>query len=226
MTNVDDASNLSNIHRRIGAKSSLVATLYPKKNSKCSEGFQFADVDDDLIAFLKEYSKHNIINAKGDTYVIGPAVTNGKSKSRKSDIVCLNSIWMDFDGGDMKPKDVAAMFPEYQCVIYSTFNSTKDKPRFRVIFPLSCNITAKVYHVIWKMLEQQIKSCGYVVKQNKWNKEQKQSGLDRSSENPTQLYYLPCRNAANLKEAFFYGFVDDRTLIDPERWIKIGSLSR
>ncbi|AQS85139.1 MAG: hypothetical protein ABF876_09820 [Acetobacter aceti] len=122
----------------------------------------------------------------------------------KDNVIAAKHIYLDIDDGDMRHEDFAAMFPKWRMIVYSTFSSTTAKPRWRVIIPTQDIMTAAIYERMAQHINKVLKRKGYhpkkdidkAGKQGIW----KCSGLDLSKLGPTNMMYLPVRNAAHPNE--------------------------
>ena len=84
-------------------------------------------------AFQERYAK------KEDNFLISPSAfvhkDNIKEERGLENVVFASGIFLDFDGGDLKPSKLSQIFPQLRMKIYSSFNSTKAPLRFRVYIP-------------------------------------------------------------------------------------------
>ena len=129
----------------------------------------------------------------------------------------MRHLWMDFENGDLRPEDIAELFPYIRLIVFNTYNHTKVAPRFRVVIPFEELISAEDYAVLYNNLIAKIEDTGYSVGKAKGGM---RSRLDVSKKTPTSLFYLPCQ-AMEPFDSFFHDYNDDkRKLLDPMTWIE------
>jgi hypothetical protein len=144
-----------------------------------------------------------------------------------------NVFFMDFDGGNMPPAKLPEYFPNIEMIVCNSYNHHPDRPRFRVIVPLSRQLaTPENYARLFDMFVSKFRSEGYrSVKRDKG----KLSGIDWSKRVSTSLFYLPCQ-AKNPEYSFFTYYTGDkrcqkeawaqfdekRQLLDPAVWLENG----
>jgi hypothetical protein len=84
-------------------------------------------------AFQEKYAK------KEDNFLISPSTfvqkVNIKTERGRENVVLASGIFLDFDGGDLKPLTLSQIFPQLRMTIYSSINSIKASLRFRVYIP-------------------------------------------------------------------------------------------
>lgn len=134
-------------------------------------------------------------------------------------IVFVRGIWLDLEGGDLKPDEFPDLFPDTRMAIFNTYNHAPEAPRFRVVLPTKDIMTPEAYIQIWEQIELKLKDVGYSVGRSKRGCNLRRSGLDKSKKPPTSLFYLP-RQAKNPEDSFFWDFKDGRTALDPTQWIE------
>lgn len=80
-----------------------------------------------------------------------------KGGRRKKDCVLFRSgltLDMDYAAGDVA--DQIEMFFDYRCFLYSTHKHTPEKPRLRLVIPLSRNITPDEYQAVARKVAEEI----------------------------------------------------------------------
>ena len=148
---------------------------------------------------------------KEANFLMSPAIFDPNHPNREGNqrrglknIRYLRHIWFDFENGDLKPEEVAELFPLNQMVIFNTYNHTADAPRFRVIFPTSQRLTSEAYEAVWDNFAAKLRHAGYTVgnKDQQTSKNSRPSGLDVSKRSAASLFYAPCQ-AKNPADSFF-----------------------
>jgi hypothetical protein len=81
---------------------------------------------------------------------------------------------LDVDDYEGSPDDALKPFTSYYFVCYSTASSTRKKPKFRVIFPLSHDVTADKIKHFWYALNTEVNAIG-----------------DPQTKDLSRMYYIP-----------------------------------
>ena len=145
---------------------------------------------------------HDEIKAKREdnTLVSGALFDAAKSDDTNkglANIVAVNGVWLDFDGGALMPSEFARMFTDAKWLMWNSFNNGKDgTTRYRVLFPTKTLMTGVMYTAVWDAIAARIKDFGYFVGANKsYAKAIKtgrvmppQSGLDVSKRTPNSFF--------------------------------------
>ncbi len=196
-------------------------TLYRDKRSKTPLGY-LSGGNTELFLGLLEHLHTRAVESKEANFLISPAIfdptlkTEGNTKRGIGNIVAMRHLWMDFEKGELRPEDVAELFPHIWMVICNSYRHTGEAPRFRVVIPFDELISAEDYAVLYDNLIAKIVDAGYSVGKAKGGMP---SGLDVSKKSPTSLFYLPCQ-AKEPSDGCFRDYNDDkREILDPKRWI-------
>ncbi len=81
-----------------------------------------------------------------------------------TNIVAVNGLWLDFDGGLLMPNEFARMFSDVKWMLFNSFNNGKNgQTKYRVVFPTKSPMTSEMYHLIWDAVAARIKDFGYYV---------------------------------------------------------------
>lgn len=125
--------------------------------------------------------------SKADAMLMSPA-TYEKNTTRKNDNVIEWAGWccVDVDDyevqGDLKD-DLVKRFAAYRFVCYSTASSTSDRPKFRLVFPLTRAVEREDIRRFWFALQTELGDLG-----------------DKQTKDLSRMYYIPGRyvNAFNF----------------------------
>ncbi|MEI7606333.1 MAG: hypothetical protein WCJ64_03000 [Rhodospirillaceae bacterium] len=149
-------------------------------------------------------------------------------------IVGVNGIWLDFDGGSLMPNDFARMFTDVRWLLWNSFNNGKDgETKFRVLFPTSTPMTAEMYQGIWDAIATRIRDFGYFVGSGIAHEKAikagrampPMSGLDVSKRTPCSFFYMPCRAGLGTKFTFWREHWGAAVpLLNPDLWISYAPL--
>jgi hypothetical protein len=206
----------------------LTGTVYRDKYSNKPAGYFHCDNVQALNSFLEFLHNHPVKN-KETNFLMSPAIFDphhpdreGKKQRGSKNIRYLRHIWFDFENGELKPEEIAELFPFNQMIIFNSYNHTADNPRFRVIFPTSQRLDSESYEAVWDNFAAKIKHAGYTVgdKDQQTSKNSRRSGLDDSKRSAVSLFYAPCR-AKNPADSFFRYYSEaPRQLLDPVLWLE------
>jgi hypothetical protein len=181
----------------------------------------------DFAAWLRDL--HDRVAPKSDAFLWSPAEFEPNMASDTSrglaNIKAIWGIWLDCDGGDLRPDEFAAMFPHLTIVTYNSASSTVELTRWRAVIPTTCAMTIDVHRDILMQLMKSLNRRGYYSKKQLEKRSQrglggKQHGFDPSKFAACSLFYLPAQAAAGPDASFFLTFDDaKRQPIDPYHWI-------
>jgi hypothetical protein len=206
----------------------LTMTVYRDlKSNNNPAGYVDFDNFEVFCSLLKSLHDHHVKTKKAN-FLMSPAIFDpnhpdreGNKRRGLKNIRYLRHIWFDFENGELKPDELAELFPLTQMVIFNTYNHAADAPRFRVIFPTSQDLSSEAYEAVWDNVAAKLKDAGYWVGNNNQRKSNnfRLTGLDVSKRTPTSLYYAPCQ-ARNAADSFFRYYSEaPRQLLDPVLWI-------
>ncbi|MBC2399673.1 virulence-associated E family protein [Clostridium tetanomorphum] len=102
---------------------------------------------------MKKFQQDNVKDVGG--FVAGE-LKDGRRK--KENVLSRSMLTLDMDYADdaeVITSDIEMLY-DYACCIYSTHKHTKDKPRLRIIIPLSKTVNADEYQAISRMIAKQI----------------------------------------------------------------------
>jgi hypothetical protein len=197
-------------------------TLYKRKKSNTPLGY-LSGPNTELFLGLLEHLHTRTIGSKEANLLISPAVFDPNLKTEDNtmrgvnNIVTMRHLWMDFENGDLRPEEIAELFPSIRLAVFNTYNHTNEAPRFRVVIPFDELISPADYAVLYDNIIAKIVDAGYSVGQFNSGR---RSGLDCTKKNPTSLFYLPCQ-AKDASQSFFTDYSDHkREILDPLKWIK------
>ncbi|WP_299773013.1 DEAD/DEAH box helicase family protein [uncultured Pseudoteredinibacter sp.] len=171
----------------------------------------------ELEGFLSNCSERVVADRDAELGKIYPCIFAkyapeiGRGARSKSNFMCANLVILDFDGGKSKgvltPEAAIEIFnpsrqnkkrgiAKHSFIIHSTFNCSHSSPnRFRMIFFLRNPArTPEDYEAVVRYLTAKIKGAGYSLGG---------CGLDKSSYNCVQAYWLPCVNSLYPDSAFY-----------------------
>ncbi|MPR12948.1 hypothetical protein [Microvirga tunisiensis] len=183
--------------------------------------------DESFISALRDLHGRQLA-AKEDAGLFSPAhfeADKATDTSRGLDnITHVRGIWLDNDGGDLTPEAFADLFPSLRMVIWNTYSSTLDKPRWRVFIPTTYAMSLDVYGLMIGQIVKVLNDEGYwgkrQLEKNHRIKRRRCHGFDESKFTPASLFYLPCQ-AKDPAHSFFDDYNDlKRGPLDLCQWIE------
>jgi putative DNA primase/helicase len=126
---------------------------------------------------------------------VGGRLKDGKRKTGFVEYRSMLTLDMDYADGGLWEQ--ITMFYDFTCCIYSTHKHTPEKPRFRLIIPLSRNVTSDEYTAVSRMVASDI------------GIEQ----FDDTTYEPTRLMYWPSTSS----DADFVFEKQEGVLLDPDK---------
>lgn len=79
-----------------------------------------------------------------------------KGNRKKGSVLCRSMLTLDMDYGTNTVWDEITMFFDFACCIYSTHKHTPEKPRLRLIIPLSRDVTEEEYPAVARMVAKEL----------------------------------------------------------------------
>ena len=182
---------------------------------------------DFFVDALKTFHRRQL-PSKEENYLIAPAIfdpSRGIKKRRRENIVYLRHVWLDFENGDLRPDELAALFPNVRLITVNTFHHTSEKPRFRAIIPTDRPLNPDGYELLFDNVACKIEEAGYWIDRKKKGSNghaagKLRAGLDMAMRTPTSLFYLPSQ-AADPGHSFFIDYNEPgREVLNPIPWIE------
>lgn len=128
--------------------------------------------------------------------LITPAIyMEGTTRANKNVTVWAGWCALDIDNYDGTFDDSISKFRDYECIVYSTASSTREHPKYRVVFPLEYHIEAEKIKHFWYAL----------------NKEFGEQG-DEQTKDLSRMYYVP----AQYPNAYNFIFTNSGKTINPQ----------
>ena len=139
----------------------------------------------------KKLSKGEQDNVKDVGGFVGGTLKNGRRKSNSLLNRCL--LTLDVDYGKEGLWDTIEMLFDFGCCIYTTHKHSKNKPRFRLIIPLSRQVNPEEYGAVSRMVAKDI-GIDY---------------FDDTTYEPSRLMYWP---STSQDGEFVFKYIDEKWL--------------
>lgn len=150
---------------------------------------------DEFEQVLYKLSESTKYPTKKDAPLISPA-TYIPDTTRGNDNVTGWGMWcaLDIDDFEGDIEQIKKAYGEYRFVCYSTASSTKEQPKFRLVFPLNKEVHKEDIKHFWFALNKEIGDVA-----------------DAQTKDLSRMYYVP----AKYKDAFNFIFSQDGKVMDP-----------
>ena len=219
----------------------LGATGFASKwDSGCNQYEPYEGIEE----FIRRLHMHweEVLQAKEDAPLLSPAIfdrdiqNSANTKRGLANVIAVRGIMLDCDGGPdaISPAELADIFPELRIVVWNSFRSTRQAPRWRGYIPTTGLLTREAYDVIWSEIKIRLEEAGYahkaeIARRDKEGRKPcclKDHGLDQSKFTASSLFYFPSHASGREDDAFWHDFNDEfRSPLDPRVWI-VGALNR
>jgi hypothetical protein len=167
-------------------------SIYDNNTSKRVDYKDFDQFEQILYKLAKEKS----FKQKKDAPLISPATYVENSKRANANVVAWGGFGIvDVDDyvGDIE--DIHKQYEEYQYVCYSTASSTKENPKFRLVFPLTKWVNSEQIKHFWYALNKEIGDIA-----------------DAQTKDLSRMYYIP----ATYEGAYNFIFSHEGKVMNPD----------
>jgi P4 family phage/plasmid primase-like protien len=123
--------------------------------------------------------------AQKDGGAWSPAIYFEKTKRGNENVQGVCFFVADIDDGTA-PSELIPLWEGLAWCLHSSFSSTPEKPKWRVIFPLAETVSREDWPLVWRKLAHHL-THGHA---------------DPSAKDPARLYYLPACPSASFEHAF------------------------
>jgi hypothetical protein len=171
-------------------------------DNKTHRRFSFEDWNHFSGALLNMAKKPGYKPKKGEkshlkpSPLITPAVyEKGTTRANANVIKWAGWCALDIDEYDTSFKEAVNQFKEYEYVCYSTASSTKEKPKFRIVFKLDEDIENEKIKHFWYALNKEFNSIG-----------------DPQTKDLSRMYYIP----ALYPNSYNFCFTNKGKILNPK----------
>jgi len=167
-------------------------SIYDNNTSKRVDYKDF----DQFEQILYKLAKEKTFKQKKDAPLISPATYVENSKRANANVVAWGGFGIvDVDDyvGDIE--DIHKQYEEYQYVCYSTASSTKENPKFRLVFPLTKWVDSEQIKHFWYALNKEIGDIA-----------------DAQTKDLSRMYYIP----ATYEGAYNFIFSHEGKVMNPD----------
>ena len=157
-------------------------------------------------------------SSKRDSHLISPACYEEGTNRRCNDNVTHWSAWaaMDVDDHDFSAENLENelfdRYGNYNYVCYSTASSSRDLPKFRLVFPLSSTVNGDRIRHFWYALNRELGDIG-----------------DPQTKDLSRMYYIPAEYAGAYNFIFSNhsgSVIDPRSLMSKHEYIETRSTAK
>lgn len=167
-------------------------SIYDNSTSKRVDYKDFDQFEEILYKLATEKS----FKQKKDAPLISPATYVEDSKRANANVVAWGGFGIvDVDDYVGDVEDIHKQYEDYRYVCYSTASSTKENPKFRLVFPLTKWVDSEQIKHFWYALNKEIGDIA-----------------DVQTKDLSRMYYIP----ATYEGAYNFIFSHDGKVMDPE----------
>jgi hypothetical protein len=131
-----------------------------------------------------EYTKKEQVPMYSPT-LFAPELHPVKNRGKENAVI-MRGLVLDIEHTAISPEEFPAIFPGLQMIIYSSFNHTNDKPRYRICIPTTHFVTPQINEVICWTIAHELSKLGYGDKGS-----ERPHGLDTGKFEGTSMCYRP-----------------------------------
>lgn len=175
----------------------LFKSIYDNKTEKSMEFSDWKQFE----ALLYSLSTIALKDKKAAQLISPASYINGTTRANKNVTGWGKWAAVDVDDHDFKgdlKNELFDRFGNWNYVCYSTASSTKDFPKFRLVFPLTAKVDEPRIKQFWWALNSELGSIG-----------------DRQTKDLSRMYYIP----ATYDNAYNFIFTNDGDYINPDALI-------
>ena len=182
-------------------KGTLFKSLYDVATNEAIDFVQFSDFEKVLYKLADIPRKD-----KTSAYLMSPA-SYISGTTRKNDNVTSWGGWCAVDVDDYEGDVDNYSVGKYHYVCYSTASSTKENPKFRLVFPLTRPVEREEIKHFWFALNTELGEVG-----------------DIQTKDLSRMYYIPGKyaNAFNFIFTREGDYIDPQVLMDKHEYIEKG----
>ena len=166
-------------------------SIYDNKTNKRMDYTSF----DEFEAILYKLSESTKYPTKQDAPLLSPAIYQPDTTRANDNVVGWGGFGiLDIDDYEGDLKDIESKYDKYRYVCYSTASSTVESPKFRLVFPLTCNVDKDDIKHFWFALNKEIGDIA-----------------DAQTKDLSRMYYVP----AKYKDSFNFIFSHNGEVMNP-----------
>lgn len=152
---------------------------------------------DDFEKVLYKLAESDKYQKKADAPLISPAIYQVGTTRANANVTGWGGFGIvDVDDYEGSIEDIHEKYSEYKYVCYSTASSTKEHPKFRLVFPLTEYVEADKIKHFWFALNKEIGDIA-----------------DAQTKDLSRMYYVPSR----YKGSYNFIFSHDGVTMDPNK---------
>lgn len=170
----------------------LFKSIYDNKTHRCMDFTNWQQ----FVEFLQILSTRKL-KGKKDAQLISPTTyVSGSTRSNKNVLAWAGWAAVDVDDflfeGNLED-ELRSRYGDWSYVVYSTASSTKDLPKFRIVFQLGKHVCNSQIKHFWWALNSELNSIG-----------------DKQTKDLSRMYYIP----AQYSQAYNFFYVNSGVPID------------
>jgi replicative DNA helicase len=116
---------------------------------------------------------------------------------RKPNVEQVYAVVLDYDAGTTSPEQALDVWQRCLACTYTSWSHTLEKPKFRLILPMSRSVSGDEYARVWTTVVKKVRAAGHVI--------------DEGCKDASRLWFLPCR-----RDDSFGVIVQDGDVLDAD----------
>jgi hypothetical protein len=179
-------------------------TCFANTYRSVAEKYEVCDWD----WFVNDLKKchRDVVAGKKENVLICPATFDiSKCEDTNYGTANVESAWcmfIDYDAGDAAPEMWNVVFPDIAKIVYSTYSSTHQCWRYRVVFHTDRAMSAEEYAVLSNHIASEFQKRFPNMTTIDAQGKAKDCGIDMSKLTACSLFYVPCQAQAGGKSFF------------------------
>ena len=172
-------------------------SIFDNKTHRKMSFRKWEDFEDLLYSLSKQpgYKPKKGERKDGSPLITPATYAEGTTRANRNVIEWASWVAMDIDEYEGSFEETIETFKGNRFVCYSSASSSKEKPKFRIVFPLTRNVEAEKIKHLWFAINKEYNSLG-----------------DPQTKDLSRMYYVP----AQYPNAYNFIFTHDGPFLDPD----------
>ncbi len=162
-------------------------------DNKTNQSVDYASFDE-FEQTLYNLANNDTFKTKKSAFLISPASYKPDTTRANDNVLSWSFGIVDVDDYEGKIEDIQEKYSGYKYVCYSTASSTKELPKFRLVFPLTSVVNKKDISHFWFALNKEIGEIG-----------------DAQTKDMSRMFYIP----SQYDGAYNFIFTHEGEIMNP-----------
>jgi len=173
-------------------------SIFDNKTHRKMAFSKWEEFEDLLYSLSKQpgYKPKKGERKNGSPLITPAAYAEGTTRANRNVLQWASWVAMDIDEYEGSFEETIETFKGNRFVCYSSASSSKEKPKFRIVFPLTKHVEAEKIKHLWFAINKEYNSLG-----------------DPQTKDLSRMYYVP----AQYPNAYNFIFTHDGPFLDPDK---------